>query len=36
MPVRQDSYATEELRERLRAARGVFVLTGEVLQQIEF
>jgi NAD-dependent deacetylase len=28
MPVRQDPYATEELRERLRAARGVFVLTG--------
>jgi NAD-dependent deacetylase len=28
MPVRQDSLINEELRERLRAARSVFVLTG--------
>jgi NAD-dependent deacetylase len=28
MPVRQDPFANEELRERLRAARAVFVLTG--------
>jgi len=28
MPVREDSSAKEELRERLRSARGVFVLTG--------
>ena len=28
MPVRQDSLINEELRERMRAARRVFVLTG--------
>ena len=28
MPVRQDSLNSEELRARMRAARGVFVLTG--------
>jgi NAD-dependent deacetylase len=28
MPVRQDSFVSEELRERLRSARSVFVLTG--------
>ena len=28
MPVREDSPVNEELRERLRAARSVFVLTG--------
>jgi NAD-dependent deacetylase len=28
MPIREESLISEELRERLRAARGVFVLTG--------